>query len=210
MNQVRRLAIGILLCSSIGLADETEWLITDPPASTSANVAANQEETALVKWTQPGSATRKVGSAMAVVLGLLFLFTVLTKRGGQGTKSDMLMSSLGSMQVTPGVRLHLVKIGSRILVLHIAGKSVQPVAEIDDPREVEHILGEAGHRVQTKQEICGDQDSRTEHNAHNVRTERDVRTEHDVRTELLDRRTLRSVEELLARGDPNALIGRTR
>lgn len=115
-------------CTSQVYADESQWLIQDPQP------IANQQRTG------SGPSLRKMGGGLAVVLGGFFLVTVLMRKQVTAPPAGQLMQSLGSVQIAPKVRLHLVRLGSRILVLHINGQNVQRVAELTDPEEVQKFL----------------------------------------------------------------------
>lgn len=124
----------LLLSCPTGLADETQWLITETADASQVDNLAEPRQS----W--QNRPVRKVAGALAVVLGLFFLVSIFLRNPAHSNSPDALMQCLGQTQVTSGVRLHLVKVGSRILVLHISGKHVERVAEIDDPQEVQQIL----------------------------------------------------------------------
>lgn len=130
----------VLLCVSYQTrADESQWLVSETiPATTR---------------TTPGSSTsplsqpsfRKVGGALAVVLGGFFLMTIFMRKQNNAMFANGMMEPLGSVQIAPKVRLHMVRFGSRILVLNIAGQNVQRVAELEDPEEVAKLLASKTH-----------------------------------------------------------------
>lgn len=85
---------------------------------------------------------RTVASSLAIVLGGFIVLTALFRKFERPrTKPSELMETLGAVQVTPKVKLHLVRLGKRVLVLHLGSNSVERVAEINDPAEVEQLLG---------------------------------------------------------------------
>ena len=84
---------------------------------------------------------KKVGGSLAIVLGGFFLLTVFLRKKTTALPAHEMIEPLGSVPITPKVRLHLVRFGSRILVLHISGQNVQRVAELEDPVEVQKLLG---------------------------------------------------------------------
>lgn len=121
----------LLLSSSLTLAGELDWLDVVPNnAATSASDDISPQRLPI----------RKVGGALAVVLGGFLLLTVLLRKQAPAIAANDMMEPLGSVQIAPKVRLHLVRFGSRILVLHISGQNVQRVAELDDAKEVERLL----------------------------------------------------------------------
>ena len=95
------------------------------------------------------STFRTVASGLAIVLGLFALLTALFRSYQNRSQSSTLLQTLGAIQVTPKVQLHVVRFGNRLLVLHLASDSVQRVAEINDPRGVETLLGLHDRQLQT-------------------------------------------------------------
>lgn len=87
------------------------------------------------------SPIKKVGGSLAVVLGGFFLLTTLLRKKTNALPAHEMIETLGSVPITPKVRLHLVRFGARILVLHISGQNVQRVAELEEPAEVQKLLG---------------------------------------------------------------------
>lgn len=85
--------------------------------------------------------TRVVLQGLAVVLGGYLLLVAVTRKRSRTTSPDHeLLETLGSAQVTPRVRLHLVRLGKRLLLLHITPQRVDRVAEVTDPQEVMEML----------------------------------------------------------------------
>ena len=140
MNLCRYLACFLLLLvSTIAMADESTWLLTE-----SQTTAAHGEQQ--VATTAFGS-LRKVGGALAIVVGGFFLVVVMMRKREAPQATKQLMHCLGSTQIAPNIRLHLVRLGQRILVLHINGQNVQRVAEVDDEEEVASILAASDQRI---------------------------------------------------------------
>jgi len=142
MHSLRSFIIAAtLLCvGHHACADEAEWLVSETnPAST---IAENGLQRSSVSEDAPRSqpSLRKVGGALAVVLGGFFLMTIFMRKQNNTLLANEMMEPLGSVQIAPKVRLHMVRFGSRILVLHIAGQNVQRVAELEDPEEVAKFL----------------------------------------------------------------------
>ena len=71
--------------------------------------------------------------------------------------SHRMMESLGELQLTAKLKLHLVRIGSRVLVLHLSQDAVQTVTEIVDPQEVATLTG--GFNEENGNEISFDVES---------------------------------------------------
>ena len=117
-------------CSaSITWADELAWLSGQPVASNEVPARSF-----------PRASLQKVGGALAVVLGGFFLLTIVMRKQSPRLPVNEMMEPLGSVQIAPKVRLHLVRFGTRIIVLHISGQNVQRVAELEDPDEVQQLL----------------------------------------------------------------------
>ena len=83
---------------------------------------------------------KRVGGALAIVLGGFFLLTLLLRKKSNSLPAHQMIEPLGSVPITSKVRLHLVRFGNRILVLNITGQNVQRVAELEDPDEVQKLL----------------------------------------------------------------------
>ncbi len=118
-------------CSMASQADELDWLSGGPTATVADGTTTNP---------MPMTSYRKVGAALAVVLGGFFLWTVAMRKQRTMRPINEMMEPLGSVQIAPKVRLHLVRFGKRILVLNISGQNVQRVAELEDPDEVQKLL----------------------------------------------------------------------
>lgn len=145
-----RIFIPLLRCASLLLlmttllhADESPGLKLAPrgPAPTKEATPASNPLSR--------ESIRTVGSSLAIVLGLLTLWTAFQRSQQRRQEGAALMQSLGAIQVTPKVKLHVVRLGRRLLVLHLAGGRVDRVAEIDDPDEVAQLLGTTTSRAAT-------------------------------------------------------------
>lgn len=123
-------------------ADESQLML----APLSSVVDGNAPATSGSPGPLAGGSVKTVLSSLAIVLGAFVLLTALLKKQetrSSGTSSDIL-KSLGTVQVAPQTKLHLVRFGQRLLVLHVSVNTVQKVAEISDPEEVHQLLGDAG------------------------------------------------------------------
>jgi flagellar biogenesis protein FliO len=91
-----------------------------------------------------GGAITSVVSSLAVVLGLFFVLVWLAKRGspkGAATLPAEVLEVLGRGQLTPRQQLHVVRFGNKLVLLSLSPTGAEPLAEIDDPVEVERVLG---------------------------------------------------------------------
>jgi|GEM_PF-5203772 len=125
-------------------ADESQYLLSPPQTSPSATHLPSQLPTPRSSQRHP---IRTLVSSLAIVIGAFLLLTLLLRKKGP-SRTELnedspheLMQSLGELSITPQVKLNLVRVGSRLLVLHVGEKSVQTVAEISGPEEVATLLG---------------------------------------------------------------------
>jgi len=82
---------------------------------------------------------KTVVSSLAIVLGGFALFVVCFRKQVK-VPSSSVMETLGTVQVAPKVHLHLVRLGERLLLLHLTSGRVERVAEITDRSEVQSLL----------------------------------------------------------------------
>ena len=153
-------ARGLLLILVGGLwtapvnADESTLRLrpSDPPAVNSVvSEAATLKTTPTVKR----KPVKVVTSSLAIVLGGFALLLVIFRKG-HSQASPAIMDTLGKVRVTPRVELQLVRLGQRILVLHITSNNVQTVAEITDPQEVQSLLKHCGNADELLSHRVGD------------------------------------------------------
>jgi flagellar biogenesis protein FliO len=89
-------------------------------------------------------AITSIVSSLAVVLGLFFLVVWLARRGGP--KGAMLLPAevvevLGRTPLASRHHMHVVRFGNKLLLLSITPGGAEPLAEIDDPAEVDRLSG---------------------------------------------------------------------
>ena len=111
---------------------DEKWFLDDPSTS-------NEQPS---KEGLSNNSIRKVGSSLAIVLGLFSLVSLVMRRQKPAGQTTPLIETLGQVHLTPKVKLHLVRFGQRLLVLHVSPGTVQRIAEITDPAEVAQMLGE--------------------------------------------------------------------
>ena len=133
--------LALIVCSATAAsADETEMLLNLPPVgmqSSGEQAAPVTDQSTSYPSTNP---LPRVASSLAIVLGGFLLIAVLFRQPQQEKRNSELIETLGAVNVAPKVKLHLVRLGSRLLVLHLAPNSVQCVTEITDPDEVQRLL----------------------------------------------------------------------
>lgn len=92
----------------------------------------------------PGGAIASVVSSLAVVVGLFFLVSWLAKRSspkGAIILPAEVLEVLGRTPLAPRRQLHVVRFGNKLVLLSITPSGVEPLAEIEDPVEVERLAG---------------------------------------------------------------------
>lgn len=81
--------------------------------------------------------------SLAAVLGAFFVFVWFQKRGskrGVGALPPEVVEPLGTIPFVSRQALHVVRFGSKILLVNVTIGGSETLAEIDDPREAERIL----------------------------------------------------------------------
>jgi flagellar biogenesis protein FliO len=82
-------------------------------------------------------------SSLAVVLGLFFVVVWLAKRSspkGAALLPAEVLEVLGRASLTPRQQMHVVRFGNKLLLVSLSPAGAEPLAEIDDPAEVERVL----------------------------------------------------------------------
>lgn len=151
------LQLVLICCVSSNLcADESQYLLTPSIDQRDTKLQQDQSEPQfdLVSFIPQRESQkhplRTVVSSLAIVLGAFLLATTFLRKQSK-SRSDAkqthsespageLMQSMGELQLTPEVRLNLVRVGSKLLVLHLASDGVRTVAEISDQTEVRQLL----------------------------------------------------------------------
>jgi flagellar biogenesis protein FliO len=118
------------------------------PASWPARRLAPRKEPAAGGLPRPalpdvGNTLAPVLGALGLVLGIFFVFVWGARRvapAGLGPLPKEAVEPLGSVVLVGRQQLQLLRLGGRLLLVSLAPGSVQPVAEICDPAEVEHLL----------------------------------------------------------------------
>lgn len=134
--------LALVVCfTTVAIADESDMLLSPQSVelqrSTGAQSVSISDQPANYPSTNP---LPRVVSSLAIVLGGFFLVAVLLRKPQQEAKSTQLIETLGAVSVAPKVKLHLVRLGSRLLVLHLAPNAVHCVTEITDADEVQRLL----------------------------------------------------------------------
>lgn len=130
---------------------------TAPPAPVATNSAkvlprkgAAQRSTLLGGRTRGAGSARSqqevlvtTGASLGVVLGLFFLVAWFVR--GRGAQRGVALpneavETLGRFNLGSRQQAHLVRCGSKLLLVAVSPTSVETLTEITDPREVNHLL----------------------------------------------------------------------
>ncbi|MHC4427866.1 MAG: hypothetical protein ACYS0D_04590 [Planctomycetota bacterium] len=89
----------------------------------------------------------RVTAALAAVLGLLYLVRALLRRAGVGGplggggRPGGVLGVLARYPIARGQQLVLLKLGSRVVLLHQSRAGLTPISEVVEPDEVAALLG---------------------------------------------------------------------
>lgn len=127
--------------------------------STSATISrtANAEEIPLRSFPEqlgtPGGTSRApttghtmttIVGALAICLGAFFLLVWVTKRNspaGLAVLPKEVVESLGRSSLSGRQYLQLLRIGRKLVLLHVTPTGAESLTEIDDPAEVDRLVG---------------------------------------------------------------------
>ncbi len=85
-----------------------------------------------------------VSSSLAIVLGLFFVTAWLMRRTGSGglaSLPDDVFEVLGRAPLNQRQQVHLVRCGTKLLLVSLTPDSAETLTEIDDPDEVTRLAG---------------------------------------------------------------------
>jgi flagellar biogenesis protein FliO len=108
-----------------------------PPTKTSRSDAAPKSPSAT-------GAITSIVSSLALVLGLFFVVVWFARRSapkGASVVPGEVLEVLGRAALTPRQQMHVVRFGNKLVLLSLSPSGAEPLAEIDDPVEVERVLG---------------------------------------------------------------------
>ena len=91
-----------------------------------------------------GRTLTTVVGALAVCLGVFFLFVWITKRhapAGLAPLPKEVVESLGRASLSGRQQLQLLRIGRKLVLLHVTSTSAETLTEIVDPVEVDRLVG---------------------------------------------------------------------
>lgn len=84
------------------------------------------------------------GAGLAIVVGLFLVTMVLLRRGGgkaTGGLPTEAFAVLGRTSLTPTNSAHLLRIGSKLVLVAVSADGAHPLTEVTDPLEVDRISG---------------------------------------------------------------------
>ncbi len=85
-----------------------------------------------------------VGSSLAAVLGLFFVFAWFMRRSGGGVPSALpreAVEVLGRSPLGGNRQMQVIRFGNKVVLVAVSPEHVETLAEINDPVEVEHLIG---------------------------------------------------------------------
>jgi flagellar biogenesis protein FliO len=110
--------------------------IAPPTAARSAPTTGGRRTT--------GSMALVVGSSLAIVLGLFFLFVWLSRRAFPKTAATLpsdVLEVLGRVQLASRHHLQLIRLGRRLVLISVTAEHAEALSEITDPDEVNQLCG---------------------------------------------------------------------
>ena len=116
-----------------------------PPRPSSAQNTSTAGEPSADAAAFPGgpsglSSTLRTLSSLGIVLGLFFVFMRLVKRSRVSVEpEDQLFDTLGRVTLL-GKRAHIVRFGSKLLVLAKTQNGLEKLTELSNPQDVERIV----------------------------------------------------------------------
>ncbi len=116
----------------------------DPSAHSAAGGAANNSRRAAPAPPSSLPAILTMFGSLAVVLGLFLGMTWLLRRGlPKGTRllSSEVVEVLGRAPLAPRQQMHVIRFGSRLLLVSVTSTGAETLAEITDPAEVDRLAG---------------------------------------------------------------------
>jgi len=85
-----------------------------------------------------------VGSSLAVVLGLFLVVAWLLRKGTPGDCPVLpkeAVEVLGRAPLTARQQVHLIRLGSKLVLVCVTPGGVEALSEVADPAEVDHLAG---------------------------------------------------------------------
>ena len=113
-----------------------------PALATSTPLAPPGKKLGTGRSTAGGSAVGTALASLAVVLGLFFTVAWLLRRGmppASAVLPDEVVEVLGRAPLPGRQQAHLVRLGSKLLLISMTAQGAETLGEITDPEEVERL-----------------------------------------------------------------------
>jgi flagellar protein FliO/FliZ len=91
----------------------------------------------------PTNALVSVGGSLCAVLGIFLVVVWCTRRfapPGTAALPKEAIEALGRVPLTARQQMQLIRVGNKLLLVALSPTGVEPLTEITDPTEVEHLL----------------------------------------------------------------------
>ena len=99
-----------------------------------------------------GADLKKIGGSLSIViggyLGLVWLLRKINPAGNQGIPTEVL-EVVGNAPLDSRQNLQLVRLGSKLLLMIHGPDGTQPIGEVTDPAEVDHLVALCNGRTRT-------------------------------------------------------------
>jgi flagellar biogenesis protein FliO len=99
-----------------------------------------------------GADLKKIGGSLSIViggyLGLVWLLRKINPAGNQGIPTEVL-EVVGNAPLDSRQNLQLVRLGSKLLLMIHGPEGTQPIGEVTDPAEVDHLVALCNGRTRT-------------------------------------------------------------
>ncbi|MDB4766696.1 flagellar biosynthetic protein FliO [bacterium] len=99
-----------------------------------------------------GADIKKIGGSLSIVLGgylgLVWLLRKVNPAGNQGIPTEVL-EVVGNAPLDNRQNLQLVRLGSKLLLMIHGPDGTQPIGEVTDPAEVDHLVSLCNGRTRT-------------------------------------------------------------
>lgn len=147
MRRVATAAVYCLLfCGTVRAADsfDESRLIPTPSANKSTRTGEKAGESGKTKTKNTGGAWWTTLGSLTAVLALVFLTAKVLRKGmpaAQRTLPVEVMQVLGRKPLDYRNTIHLVRCGSRLLILGSSQAGLTSLSEISDPVEVDYLAG---------------------------------------------------------------------
>ena len=118
-------------------SSDPEAILLSPPEQVEQHGDSPQ------KQSLPTGSLATVMGSLAIVLGLFFLVAWISRRGmspGQGILPGDAVQVLGHAPLSGRQHMHLLRIGTKLLLVSATQTGAQTLTEITDPDEVQHMM----------------------------------------------------------------------